>query len=620
MPPDDPPVLPLPPGNGLEGDDRSRFHHLAEGSEVYPLSWLLALTNRDTNQPFLQNTERFGLLADPNKGGQNPYGLPVGVTVAESSDLRFAKVQMVGVNCAACHVNDLYLKGERVVRIDGAPNLLDLGSFYGELARDTEAVFLDAGKAWNFAQRLYGVYNPAERSILVAGRIPDVAAVEGLGKLSDLKASGELERDLAARIAALHEQELAMPVLDLRKGVQLSHPDKRLPEFVKETHPKPGESPKTVPEGIAAQLVALRVKALGEVKTGDLKALAAKKPLESSRLSQLTPAAREAALGGALSHFVETVRLLRARAAFLIALSRSHAGRDTPSLFGRVDAFGGARNFIFPGQDLALNAPISYPHLWNLKQIKWFHWDGNTTSLLERNVGQAIGLGAVFDPNTFSSTVLVNNIEELEGLAGKITPPVWPAHAFGRIDETKRARGEVLFNAHCLKCHARLLPGEMVKDTMEPLDKVGTDPARAENFARPVNGDQFDVALSDALKKITVAAGGTVSEKKEWRITKEYVSRPLVAPWATAPYLHNNSVPTLYHLLLPAANRPKTFPLGHREYDPVKLGYTTEAAGPPSVLFDTSLPGNSNVGHEYGVADLKDEADRMALLEYLKSL
>ena len=60
---------------------------------------------------------------------------------------------------------------------------------------------------------------------------------------------------------------------------------------------------------------------------------------------------------------------------------------------------------------------------------------------------------------------------------------------------------------------------------------------------------------------------------------------------------HNNSVPTLYHLLLPADQRPGTFPVGHREFDPVKLGYTTDRPGTPTFLFDTTRPGNGNAGH-----------------------
>ena len=228
--------------------------------------------------------------------------------------------------------------------------------------------------------------------------------------------------------------------------------------------------------------------------------------------------------------------------------------------YGRVDAFGGARNLIF-GTKLALNAPISYPHLWNLNEMKWLHWDENSTSLLERNVGQALGLGAVFDPKTFESTVVVAHLEELETLARKIQSPAWPVAEFGKIDEAKKTKGREVFVARCQNCHNDLVAGDRtMPDKRQPLDQIGTDPTRANNFARKVNGAAIlDVALSDALKKITKQGGGTVSDKKEWRVTDQYGARPLVASWATAPYLHNNSVPTLWDLLTPAEQRPKIF-------------------------------------------------------------
>ncbi|MCH8960532.1 MAG: hypothetical protein IH820_04220 [Bacteroidetes bacterium] len=88
--------------------------------------------------------------------------------------------------------------------------------------------------------------------------------------------------------------------------------------------------------------------------------------------------------------------------------------------------------------------------------------------------------------------------------------------------------------------------------------------------------------------------------------------------WATAPYLHNGSVPTLHDLLLPVDQRLVTFHVGSREFDPVKVGYVT-TGGPDTFLFDTSLPGNHNIGHIYGTAELSD-TEREELVEYLKSL
>lgn len=105
-----------------------------------------------------------------------------------------------------------------------------------------------------------------------------------------------------------------------------------------------------------------------------------------------------------------------------------------------------------------------------------------------------------------------------------------------------------------------------------------------------------------------------------------YKARPLDGIWATPPYLHNGSVPTLYHLLLPAAQRPKHFWVGSREYDPKHVGYIWDRKHGPNGfefnVYDRSgklIEGNSNAGHEYHVGDLTD-GDRWALLEYLKTL
>lgn len=94
-----------------------------------------------------------------------------------------------------------------------------------------------------------------------------------------------------------------------------------------------------------------------------------------------------------------------------------------------------------------------------------------------------------------------------------------------------------------------------------------------------------------------------------------YKARPLNGIWATAPYLHNGSVPNLVELLKPAADRVKTFHVGSQEFDPVNVGFKNDRSQP---LFDTTVEGNSNTGHEYG-AELS-EGQSSDLLEYLKSL
>ena len=98
-----------------------------------------------------------------------------------------------------------------------------------------------------------------------------------------------------------------------------------------------------------------------------------------------------------------------------------------------------------------------------------------------------------------------------------------------------------------------------------------------------------------------------------------YKGRPLQGIWATAPFLHNGSVPNLWEMLLPAAERSKTFHLGTREFDAENVGYQKAGSDDNSFEFDTSLPGNANTGHDYGNDKLTDP-ERGALVEYMKTL
>jgi hypothetical protein len=114
----------------------------------------------------------------------------------------------------------------------------------------------------------------------------------------------------------------------------------------------------------------------------------------------------------------------------------------------------------------------------------------------------------------------------------------------------------------------------------------------------------------------------------------QYKPRPLAGIWAAGPFLHNGSVPTIYQLLLPADQRDKKFFVGTRDFDPVNLGLSTRPGGKGGFWLDTSITGNSNVGHEfrkgyipwkpgsppqYGViGDEFTDEERRDIIEYLK--
>jgi hypothetical protein len=328
-----------------------------------------------------------------------------------------------------------------------------------------------------------------------------------------------------------------------------------------------------------------------------------------------------------LARFRSTVALVKAQFAYVengkLLLDGTEPGP------GRVDAFGAARNLLFPRDAVKMRSPVSFPFIWDVPDTSqqrseadavWIHYDGNTNSILERNIGQALGMGAVFDPTTYESTLRIENLHRLEVLTHKLKAPKWPTDLFGPIDTTKAKVGEKIFNDMCRDCH---------QNQLFELSDVGTDPMRANSFGQPVAGGvPFPKAIQPILDKLKARAflddGVSEADQKAmdaptviWRSPGKYLARPLTGVWATGPYLHNGSVPTLWHLLHPD-QRPAKFVTGNSEYDPKSVGY---AAGGNGWTFDTSQPGNGNGGHntaKYG-ANLSED-QKAALLEYLKSI
>ncbi|MDH3594699.1 MAG: di-heme-cytochrome C peroxidase [Rhodospirillales bacterium] len=259
--------------------------------------------------------------------------------------------------------------------------------------------------------------------------------------------------------------------------------------------------------------------------------------------------------------------------------------------------------------------------------------------------------------------------------------PKWPGDLLGPIDAGKRDQGRKLYVEHCQECHLPAVndPSGAFWDgkhwtppdragqrylelTEKPVDHIGTDPAQAavmvqrrvkvpahlEINPNELCGDEGGKVVTETL--FALALGAVVEKTTEkWydehevsrrerdrmnghrpnclRAKMIYKARPLDGIWATAPYLHNGSVPNLWALLSPVDERPETFCLGSRLFDPQKVGYSTECVSGAFEL-DTTKDGNRNTGHEFkdgplvkGVFGpaLSDE-ERMALIEYLKSL
>jgi hypothetical protein len=145
--------------------------------------------------------------------------------------------------------------------------------------------------------------------------------------------------------------------------------------------------------------------------------------------------------------------------------------------------------------------------------------------------------------------------------------------------------------------------------------------ALREDMGRFLSGPKFDPAKTkEALNFIKTNLENLFTRPPTDNQGAAYESRALHGIWATAPYLHNGSVPNLWELLMPPSQRKTTFMAGNRVYDPKNVGFMTDRSTFKNAAFvadPANVNGNGNGGHDYG-KDLT-ESERWAIIEFLKT-
>ena len=564
---EEPHTPPLPPeydsivyiDTGLDATARNVWHHTGEGSGAITLSLVEVLQNPDTETPFFESAERYGLLPSPS----NAEGLPIGFAVDQFRP-DGTGLQMVGVNCSMCHTGMWTYDGTAML-VDGAPNMMDVEVVFDILSHSGEVT----------------ASNPVSLFKLLVEALASEAALQEVGPT--FAVAGEELAVLNRMLAAERDREHQASRRHIEASLHRAYHAASAAE--------------------ADQILRQGMDAAGNGVGHPDHAPAARSVLRVARDN--------------MRWFRDHLRMLR--------VIKEGFDAETESGPGRADSFDIIWDLeIAEDSIIGLGAPVSTPNLFNYHRTKWVHWDGNSNTVLERHYAQAIALGAEYDRDTHSSSVLPRSIMALEESARSLRPPAWPEGIFPPIVPELAAEGEAIFAEECAGCHAQ------DSATLVPLEEIGTDPRRVENFDRLAQDGLTYAELLNDLGARIVAAGirdhdldstevrmARHTDDPTWRQTGGYMARPLDGIWASPPYLHNGSVPTVWDLLHPPSERPATFAVG-RELDPDDLGIDVDGQPADAWIFDTSIGGNSNAGHEHGF-ELTDPQKR-ALIEYLKTL
>lgn len=565
-------------------EDQLLWYHGDQGSRLLPKSWLLALESTRDGKLFFtrERMESFGYLAPD---GDDATGLPIGFSVNTGPDDALVRTRLrwfagqrgreawVGMNCAACHTGEVQFGAQRL-RIDGGPGMGDFQTFIEELDGALAATLDERPRFERFARIVLGARDDAANRNLLRRALEQLVAwqaqVERMNK-------GESRYGLGRLDAFGHI---------FNKVALISEGDQR-------SFAAPADAPVSYPFIWNAN------------------------QHDRVQWNGIAP----------------------------------NRGVDLPG--GRFDLGALGRN---TGEVIGVFADVQlrpYP-----------------------------GLGG------YASSVAVGNLDAMELQLGRLHSPVWPATfgtpdktLVARGAPLFRDRcASCHFDLKSDDTRSRVVA--QMKPIWSGREAVGTDPWMACNAfsyrARTgllkgvqkgyFGGDDRFGAIADVKDMLTATVAGTLAGQKRKiadtaaralfglprRITPSaglvepetaqrtpqqrldlcrenadhpllaYKARPLNGIWATAPYLHNGSVRSLYELLLPPTRRARSFPVGGRLLDAEHVGFLPEP-GRPSSTFSVvdhngrEVPGNSNAGHDYGNSSLSDD-DRRALVEYMKTL
>ena len=562
---------------GWSDADRETFYTTSQGSHMMPYVWFKALRRLDVDEPFgADQLQRYGYLR--NDRPSNVQGLPIGFVIDGD-----AASGQLGMTCAACHTGQLEYKKDGVthaLRIDGAPASSDFQQFLSDLTAASRATLTQPARFDAFAKAVLGAGHTAAKAAQLKSDFG--AWVKQFGDFMDaslptspwgpgrLDAFGMIFNRVAGR-------DLGVPGNFKIADAPVSYPF--LWNASRQDHTQWNGG---VPNGLFIQALARN--------TGEVFGVFAdfKPRMITPRIGPI-PAVIDFRSNSADFAGLQTLEEK------IVALKPPPWPRD---IFGLDDQLAQTGRPLFDAHCGECHAEKISPLLsraWATPVVAV-----GTDPKMVRNAGRTsnpgLYTGAVLPPPPIGAK-FANPAKTSDVLAGSVVGALL-AEAFVPPPTPDALENSGVWRA-IRKDFADLLPDKKLDD-LSSLD-LGL--------------------IKDIRDRIKARLGNMYRNPGPPGSDAAYESRVLRGIWATAPYLHNGSVPNLWELLTPAKARKSTFMVGSRVFDPKNVGYATDQSPFKSGKFVTdpkNANGNGNGGHEYGTGLTPDE--RWAIIEYLKTL
>jgi hypothetical protein len=618
---------------GWSTKQKVEWYTLTQGSRLLPLTWFRALEQPGSTKPFLDRAyiESFRYLPHASAGAGR---LPIGFTIDSQDDTGLGITQLrwkenqssreawMGLNCAACHTSEITHKGKRM-RLEGGATLADFQRFIEELNRALTETRDNADKLDRFAKAvLKGADSATSRGMLKSelARYLDWQLMLQQANATPLR-SGFARLDAFGHIFNKILASTEAPDQSFNPSdAPVSYP------FLWNIH----QFDKLQWNGIApSKLVgpSYDIGALGR-NVGEVIGVFADLKLRGfpapdgytssanvhnlDRLEQLLAQLKPPAWPQAVLGTIDPAKRAAGQGLFATRCATCHAPLARDDLKTRInvtmtplkgsepagtDVWMACNAYTYQGKSGVLQfTPKKY---FIIPPIEGFGETAPAAQLLGASVAGAIWI-------------------DREDVVSDLIKAIRTDVASQKGGPLAKAKGAFQFIKGKVDGKIRADLADKIKDVkyfnLEPSPPaLGEPPASLQlpPALQPVRSDDKAARFKRCMTEDNPLLA--------------YKGRPLTGIWASPPYLHNGSVPTLYDLLLPPDQRPQSFYLGSREFDPEKVGYVTAQSPENSFLYRTRdeagrvIDGNSNAGHDYGNGSLSEE-ERRALVEYMKSL